>query len=77
MAAHYGSVSAVTFIMAQEFVSSFGSSAEGYMPTLLTLLESPGIHIALAIGVLKKSKSDAVYKTVSIVRPHLRFFMKS
>ena len=53
IAAHYGSVSAVTFIAAQTFVTSVGATPEGFMPTLLTLLESPGIHIALAIGVLK------------------------
>ncbi|MBC7691916.1 MAG: sodium-dependent bicarbonate transport family permease [Methylotenera sp.] len=56
MAAHYGSVSAVTFIAAQQFTTNMGSSAEGFMPTLLTLLESPGIHIALAIGALKRAK---------------------
>lgn len=56
IAAHYGSVSAVTFIAATQFVSSVGLTAEGFMPTLLTLLESPGIHIALAIGALKRSK---------------------
>lgn len=58
MAAHYGSVSAVTFIAAQEFVESMGSRAEGFMPTLLTLLESPGIHIALAIGAFKRSEAQ-------------------
>lgn len=56
MAAHYGSVSAVTFIASQQFIASMGASAEGFMPTLLTLLESPGIHIALAIGALKRAK---------------------
>jgi hypothetical protein len=56
IAAHYGSVSAVTFIAASQFVASLGHAAEGFMPTLLTLLESPGIHIALAIGALKRSK---------------------
>jgi hypothetical protein len=56
MAAHYGSVSAVTFIAAQQFTSDMGAAAEGFMPTLLTLLESPGIHIALAIGALKRAK---------------------
>lgn len=58
MAAHYGSVSAVTFIVAQQFVANMGSPAEGYMSTLLTLLESPGIHIALAIGALKQLKLE-------------------
>lgn len=52
IAAHYGSVSAVTFIAAQTFVVAMGEKPEGFMPTLLTLLESPGIHIALAIGVM-------------------------
>ena len=52
IAAHYGSVSAVTFIAAQQFVSAMGATAEGFMPTLLALLESPGIHIALGLGVV-------------------------
>ena len=56
MAAHYGSVSAVTFIAAQQFVQRMGTPAEGFMPTLLTLLESPGIHIALLIGAMERAK---------------------
>jgi hypothetical protein len=57
IAAHYGSVSAVTFIAAQSFVTELLVTRpdlpplEGYLPTLLALLESPGIHIALALGV--------------------------
>jgi hypothetical protein len=50
IAAHYGSVSAVTFIAAQQFVADLGLPVEGFLPTLLTLLESPGIHVALAVG---------------------------
>ena len=57
IAAHYGSVSAVTFIAALDFTSGMGTPAEGYLPTLLALLESPGIHIALALGVLQRSRS--------------------
>jgi uncharacterized protein len=53
IAAHYGSVSAVTFIAASTFVKGMGAEPEGFMPTLLTLLESPGINIALAIGVVR------------------------
>nr|MCU0650520.1 sodium-dependent bicarbonate transport family permease [Gemmatimonadaceae bacterium] len=56
VAAHYGSVSAVTFIAAQQFVQRMGAPAEGFMPTLLTLLESPGIHIALGIGAVQRMK---------------------
>lgn len=58
IAAHYGSVSAVTYMAAQGFVSSLGHSAEGYMPTLLALLESPGIHIALALGAIKAASKE-------------------
>lgn len=63
MAAHYGSVSAVTFIAAQQFMVTVGASVEGFMPTLLTLLESPGIHIALAIGALKRNQSLSIDAT--------------
>ena len=52
IAAHYGSVSAVTYIAAQTFLTSVGATPEGFMPTLLTLLESPGIAVALTIGAL-------------------------
>ncbi len=55
IAAHYGSVSAVTFIAALDFVRGMGSPAEGFLPTMLALLESPGIHIALAFGVLHRN----------------------
>ncbi len=52
VAAHYGSVSAVTFIAAQQYCGQANLPMEGYLPTLLTLMESPGIHIALAIGAI-------------------------
>lgn len=58
IAAHYGSVSAVTFIAAQQFATAMGETPEPFLPTLLTLLESPGIHIALAIGLVA-SRSGA------------------
>lgn len=57
IAAHYGSVSAVTFIAAQQFVATQGLPVEGFMPTLLTLLESPGIHVALAIGAVQRVRA--------------------
>lgn len=63
IAAHYGSVSAVTFIAAQEFVASMNHPAEGFMPTLLTLLEIPGIQIALAIGAILTARQATMDKT--------------
>ncbi len=53
IAAHYGSVSAVTFIAALTFTDAVGSPAEGFMPTLLAALEVPGIAVALLIGAMK------------------------
>jgi hypothetical protein len=64
IAAHYGSVSAVTFIAAQTYVTAMGEHPEGFMPTLLTLLESPGIHIALAIGVVQAGTGRPVRETL-------------
>jgi len=63
VAAHYGSVSAVTFIAAQTFASEIVrirpelGPLEGYLPTLVALMESPGIHVALALGVFLGSRS--------------------
>lgn len=54
IAAHYGSVSAVTFIAALTFVDALGTPAEAYSTTLLALLESPGIAVALLIGSFKQ-----------------------
>lgn len=59
IAAHYGSVSAVTYIAAQQFTTAVGAPTEAFLPTLLTLLESPGIHIALAIGAIASRSSNA------------------
>lgn len=51
IAAHYGSVSAVTFVAAQQFAAARSLTVEGYMPALLAMLEIPGIQIAIGIGL--------------------------
>lgn len=48
IAAHYGSVSVVTFAVGTTFLSRVGHDSEGFMTVLLVLLEFP----ALVIGVL-------------------------
>jgi hypothetical protein len=63
MAAHYGSVSAVTFIAAQQYVQDAGSPAEGFMPTLLTVLESPGILVGLSLGAMQRGDDRAPAST--------------
>ncbi|RIH81698.1 Na+-dependent bicarbonate transporter superfamily protein [Calidithermus terrae] len=50
IAAHYGSVSAVTFIAALTFLQTAGIPYEGFMPTLVAILEVPAIVIALLIA---------------------------
>ncbi len=67
IAAHYGSVSAVTFLAAQQFTAAVGATTEPYMATLLALLESPGIHIALAIGVVARLRRARAAEAIEVV----------
>lgn len=55
LAAHYGSVSAVTFTAAVSFTTAAGTPPEGFMPALVALLEVPGIVIALALAARSSS----------------------
>jgi hypothetical protein len=63
IAAHYGSVSVVTFIAAQTCVSEILLGRpdlprlEGYLPSLVAIMESPGIMVALLLGVLCGNRS--------------------
>ncbi len=50
LAAHYGSVSAVTFLAALTFAQGVGHRPEGFLPTLVALLEVPGIVLALFLA---------------------------
>lgn len=53
IAAHYGSVSAVTFIVAMTFGDMTGSPPEGFMPALVALLEVPAIVVGLMIAFVR------------------------
>ncbi len=50
MAAHYGSTSLVTFTAAAVFLTSAGISYEGYVTTLLAVLEVPAIIVGLMLA---------------------------
>lgn len=50
VAAHYGSVSAVTFAAAVTFATAAGPEPEQFLPALVAVLEVPGILVALAIA---------------------------
>jgi hypothetical protein len=58
MAAHYGSTSLVTFTAAIVFLESLDIAFEGFMPTLLTVLEIPGIIVGLLLAGRYLSRSD-------------------
>jgi uncharacterized protein len=53
LAAHYGSVSAVTFIAAMAFLQALAVPFEGFMPTLVAILEVPAIVVALVIARMR------------------------
>jgi len=50
IAAHYGSVSVVTFLAGVSFLQALGVEYEGFMPALLALMEIPAIVVALLLA---------------------------
>ena len=54
IAAHYGSVSVVTFAVGSAYLARLGEAAEGYMTVFLVLLEFP----ALVIGVMLARRGE-------------------
>lgn len=57
LAAHYGSVSAVTFSAALAFHETMGISFEGFMPSLLAIMEIPAILIGISLSRYKQTAS--------------------
>lgn len=60
IAAHYGSTSAVTYAVADVFANQSGSTPNSFLPTLVTILECPGIAIALALGAVFSKMQSAI-----------------
>lgn len=50
IAAHYGSISAVTFVTANSFLSHLGVPYGGYMVALTALMEAPGIIVGIVLA---------------------------
>jgi hypothetical protein len=50
IAAHYGSVSVVTFAVASSFLLKNDVSSESYMPLLVALMEAPGIVAGILLA---------------------------
>lgn len=56
IAATYGSVSAVTFVTASQFVAARGDAAGGHMTVALVLMESPAIIMAVLLATWVRSR---------------------
>lgn len=56
IAAHYGSVSAVTFIAGLAFLDKFGVEYESYMSAVLVIMEGPAIIMAIILYKLHAQK---------------------
>lgn len=56
IAATYGSVSAVTFVTASEFIASRGDAAGGYLTVALVVMESPAIVMAVLLATWVRAR---------------------
>ena len=59
LAAHYGSVSAVTFIAALAVANAAGVPAEGFLPALVAVLEVPAIIVGLLIAYARGERAGS------------------
>ena len=59
IAAHYGSVSAVTFIAATNFLQSVGEPYEPYASAFLAVMEAPAIVVGVILGKLALRRPEA------------------
>ena len=57
LAAHYGSTSLVTFTAALVFMETSGEFVEGFMVTLLAVLEVPGIIVGLMLASMGRARA--------------------
>jgi uncharacterized protein len=58
VAAHYGSVSVVTFAVALTYLERLGVAYEGFVTTLLVIMEIPGIAVGILIARLGASRGS-------------------
>lgn len=70
VAAHYGSVSVVTFSFAVNFLELKGYSYQGYIVTLMALMEAPAILSAILLA----KDSDNIEAKVAPRRKHTHLF---
>lgn len=61
VAAHFGSVSAVTFIAATNYLRSIDVPYESYATAFLAVMESPAIVVGVLLGKLSLQRSGSVF----------------
>ena len=65
VAAHYGSVSVVTFAIASAYLQQRGITAESFMPVLLALMEAPGIIAGVILARSSGTGGAPVFREVA------------
>ncbi len=65
VAAHYGSVSVVTFAIATAYLQQRGIPAESFMPVLLALMEAPGIIAGVMLARSSGTAGTPVFREVA------------
>lgn len=64
VAATYGSVSAVTFVTATQFLSTNGIEYGGFMAAVMALMESPAIIMAVALAAYTRASNTVSMRHV-------------
>lgn len=66
VAAHYGSVSVVTFAIGSAYLQQRGITYESFLPVLLALMEAPGILAGVVLARAGGSGGAPVYREVAV-----------
>jgi uncharacterized protein len=61
IAAHYGSVSAVTFITATNYLKGINEPYENYATAFLAVMESPAIIVGVLLGKMTLQRGNSVF----------------
>lgn len=69
IAATYGSVSAVTFTVASQFVAAHGEATSGGATVALVLMESPAIIMAVLLASWARSQSASQFPATGAAEP--------
>jgi len=68
--AHYGSVSAVTFITAVNYLTELRQPFEAYASAFLAVMESPAIIVGVMLGKLAQRRQGSPFKVVMRLALH-------